>query len=49
MDFDYIVVMAEQYFYEIYNKLIFELYIDTRSVLHLDEFMSLLEDSIGNT
>ena len=44
-EFDYIVVMTEPHFYEIQKSLVYDLYIDDRKVLRLDEFITYI---LGN-
>lgn len=43
LEFDAIVVMTEPNFYEIQKKLVYELYLDDRRILRLDEFITVLE------
>ena len=44
LQFDYIIITTEQYYYDIQQYLVNEIYIDPRAIMHIDEF--LVERSI---
>ncbi len=46
LEFDVIVVMTEPYFYEIQKNLVYDLYLDDRKILRLDEFITALEEEV---